>query len=99
MFAEYIRGANIKKLEEAIIETRDGENIYKFARDIKGVNIKNLEDAIIETGDVNFIYYFAIDIKGANIIKLNNARKQILERQETKKKPEEIDKLVDQLIQ
>ena len=66
-FAKNIKGANIVKLEDAIINTNDARFIYYFARDIKGANIVKLEDAIINTNDSMYIYYFAKNVKGANI--------------------------------
>ena len=38
-FARYIKGANIEKLENAIIEIKNAEYIYLFARDVKGANM------------------------------------------------------------
>ena len=72
-FAKNIKGANIVKLEDAIINTNDAEYLYYFTIDVKGANIVKLEDAIINTNDARFIYYFARDIKGANIVKLEDA--------------------------
>ena len=82
-FALNIEGANIEKLENAIIELKNARDIYKFARVVKGANIEKLENAIIETvtknvehiyeKEVDYIIYFARDVKGANIEKLENA--------------------------
>lgn len=41
-FARYIKGANIKKLEDGIIKTQNIEYIHYFARDIKGANKERL---------------------------------------------------------
>ena len=72
-FARDIKGANIEKLENAIIETNDAMYIYQFARDVKGANIEKLENAIIATNLVKFMQEFAKNVKGANIEKLENA--------------------------
>ncbi len=69
-FAENIKGANIKKLEDAIIATNNAEYICYFAWGIKGANIAKLEDAIIKTEDYYYIYLFANNVKGANIDRL-----------------------------
>lgn len=72
-FAKEIKGANIEKLEDAIIKTRSADNILKFATDVDGANIEKLENAIIEIGDARYIFEFATEIKGANIEKLRKA--------------------------
>ena len=55
-----------------VIETKDAEYIYNFAKNVKGVNIEELENAIIKTKFTEYIYQFAKDVKGANIEKLEN---------------------------
>ena len=72
LFAKNIKGANIEKLEDGIIETQNIEWIYQFAKNIKGANIEKLEDKIIKTQNAVYIYYFAKNIKGANIEKLED---------------------------
>ena len=72
-FARDVKGANIEKLENAIIETNDVGYIYLFAKDVKGANIEKLENAIIATNRVKFMQEFAKNVKGANIEKLENA--------------------------
>ena len=39
LFAKYVKGVNIKELEDAILSTNNPEFIYLFARDIKDANI------------------------------------------------------------
>ena len=80
-FAIAVKGANIEKLENAIIETKNVEDICIFARDVNGANIQKLENAIIETKEPFYIYFFALNIEGANIEKLENA---IIEAQNAK---------------
>ena len=82
-FATNVKGANIEKLENAIIETvtKNVEHIYEgeveyiiyFAINVNGANIEKLENAIIELKNARDIYKFAIAVKGANIEKLENA--------------------------
>ena len=73
--AKYIKGANIQKLQDAVIEKDKGKLwCYNFAKYIKGANIQKLQKAIIEydkTGE--WCYYAAKYIKGANIQKLQDA--------------------------
>ena len=71
-FASNVKGANIEKLENALIETKDAEYIYYFSG-VEGANIEKLENAIIQTGDVEFIYDFAMTVRGANVEKLKKA--------------------------
>ena len=62
---------------DAVIESKNMENIYNWAKDIKDANIEKLEDAIIQGGEAKWIYLFAKNIKGANIKKLEDAIIQI----------------------
>lgn len=63
---------NIKALEDAIIETKEAPDIYRFAFRVKGADITKLEDAICNLGNLDIIYYFAFN-KKANISKLEDA--------------------------
>ena len=72
-FARNIKGANIEKIEDAIIAYGDFEFIYYFATEVEGADIEKLEDAIIATGNAEYIYLFARDVKGANKEKLLHA--------------------------
>ena len=72
-----IPGADIKKLEKAILDMNTDEYdksnyLIKFAN-IFGANIENLENAVIETQVAECIYSFAKEVKGANISKLEDA--------------------------
>ena len=72
-----IPGADIKKLEKAILDMNTNEYnksnyLIKFAN-ISGANIENLENAVIETQAAECIYSFAKEVKGANISKLEDA--------------------------
>ncbi len=68
-----LTGADISKLEDAIIKKNTALYIYEFAKKVKDANILKLEDAIITTWDLLYIFVFARDIKGANIQKLEDA--------------------------
>lgn len=57
-FAERVKGANIKKIENFIVKTNDPLAIYLFAKNVKGANIKRLYDAIKMTGDEEQIFAF-----------------------------------------
>ena len=58
---------------DAVIEYKNPEYIYLFARDIEGANIQKLEDEIIQIDRVRYIYNFARYVKGANIPRLEDA--------------------------
>ncbi len=71
-FAKYVKNANIEKLENAIIRTRNAKYISMFAVCIKGANIEKLENAVILTKDNVGIVWFATNVQGANVEKLEN---------------------------
>lgn len=81
LFAKwYYDYVNDKRLEDAVIKSRNAEYIYWFALEIKEANIPKLENAIIESESIisqgenaRYICCFAKDIKGANITKLEDA--------------------------
>lgn len=61
-FSQNFQGLNtrqIKKLEEAIILTKNAKFIYLFAVNSSQKDIKKLEEAILETQNAEYIYYFA----------------------------------------
>ena len=75
-FACNVKGADISKLENAIIEIGIIKYIYLFAKNVKSANISKLENAIY-TSKTNFndeelmyIRDFAKNIKGVNISNL-----------------------------
>jgi len=71
-YAEDIPNANIKKLQNAVIE-KEAKWCYWFARYIPDADIKKLQNAVIKKDkDGRWIYRFAKDIKGADIKKLQN---------------------------
>ena len=45
-FASNVKGADIEKLQDAVIKAGDAEYMYYFARDIKGADIQKLKKAI-----------------------------------------------------
>lgn len=51
-------GANIERLEDAIIKTGDINSIILFANEIDGADIKRLTNVILETGDIGYISTF-----------------------------------------
>ena len=55
MFARHVRGADINRLQEVIINNGDAYYIYNFATDIPGADVNRLQEAIINSGDVNYI--------------------------------------------
>lgn len=88
-FAEMVKGAPIRELALGIIETKNAECMYLFAKNIvsKNVPMDKLIDALIETKNAEYIYMFARDIKDAPIDKLEdgiistvlNAENEIIE--------------------
>ncbi len=72
-FARDVAGADIEKLEDAMIQTDDFDLVCWFAADVQGADIVKFEDAAINSGDAFNIYYFAECVKRANIEKLWNA--------------------------
>ena len=74
-FAENIKRANVKLLQNAVIEKDITGNLcYRFAKNIERINVKLLQNAVIKkdtTGE--WCYYFAKYVKGANVELLQNA--------------------------
>ena len=72
--AKYIKGANIQKLQDAVIEKdKTGEWCYRFADSVKNANILKLQNAIIKkdkTGE--WCYNFALFVINVNIQKLED---------------------------
>ena len=68
-------GADISKLEDAVINRGITAGIYEFARAVPNANVLKLEDAIIEIGDsrdLSYIYNFALSVPGTDISKLED---------------------------
>ena len=72
-FALEIEGANINRLENALINTKDFSRMCYFALVSPKANISKLEEAIVQSRDAEYIYYFARDIQSTNIIRLEEA--------------------------
>jgi hypothetical protein len=64
-FAKHIKGANIKKCQEAILNSP--EHAYFFAREIEGADVEKCQEVACK--DPYYAYYFARDVKGADINK------------------------------
>ena len=56
-FATDVKGANIEKLENAIIATKLVKFMQEFAKNVKGANIEKLENAIIEINNPSLISF------------------------------------------
>ena len=74
----FIKGADLASIKNAIIESRDPESIYMFARDHQYVelgkkDIYDLQEALIETGDAKYIFFFAEDVKNSDFDALQKA--------------------------
>ena len=65
-FARYVKGADIKPLEDIIVDFKDPEMAYLFAKDVPGADIKRLEDVVAGSGNIEIIYLFAKNIPGAD---------------------------------
>ena len=72
-FAQIVKGADIPKLQNAIIDSADASEFVFFARFVKGADITKLEDAIIALNNPSQIRHFAACVKTANIAKLQDA--------------------------
>ena len=57
-YARRVNGADISKLQEAIIKLRDPKWIFRFARDVKGADRAKLKEVVIEIGDADYIMLF-----------------------------------------
>lgn len=61
------------KAENAIISTRRGAYILKFAKEVAGADIEKLTNGVINTNYAVEIFNFAQEIKGINVNKLADA--------------------------
>ena len=66
-FARSIEGANIKVLEQVVLESKDPKWCYNFAKNIKEANVKAHEQIVLESKDPYWCFYFARNVEGANI--------------------------------
>ena len=60
-------GINIKKNQKIVLECKDPEVCFYFAKDIPGANIKAHEKILLELKHPKHSYFFARNIAGANI--------------------------------
>ena len=94
-----------KKLMNAIINLKEAEYIYLFARDLfpnlECADIDRLENAIIATKDLEYIYEFAKNIKRASIRNLalavieSDDEEYIQKLKKLKNVPEDIDLMIE----
>ena len=69
-FAQDIKGANISKLEDAMIETKNAEEIWRFAHFVKGANIDKLCSTLFELQEFDYILDVLLFVKvDKNILK------------------------------
>ena len=63
----------VRYYEDMVINSRDSNYIYMFAREIPEADASKLQEGVINTGDAYYIYNFARDIPGADISRLQEA--------------------------
>lgn len=61
-FAANFDSANIDRLQDIVIESRNACQIYNFAHDVNGSDINKLYDAILQTNSFEFITKFKWNI-------------------------------------
>ncbi len=57
---------DIRRLENIVRESKDGECAYRFAKDVPGANMRKLQRAVVMAGDPEWIKKFARHVPGAN---------------------------------
>ena len=62
-----LEGADVKRLQERVLEIGNMDDFYWFARDVNGADIKRLQERILKIGSDYDCYYFAMDVKGSDI--------------------------------
>lgn len=73
MYAESVKGADVKLFQRAIIETKNAEKCYKFALNVPGADIEALAEAVYLYGSPRVWFDFAKNIPNANIVAFENA--------------------------
>lgn len=63
-----LKSTNIQKLGQVIIDSKDPEWNFYFARDIKGADVLAHGQVVIASKDPELNYLFARDVKGADIL-------------------------------
>ena len=66
-YFEALNGINVKENEQIILQSKNLNWSYYFAKDIKGADIKAHEKVLLELNKPNDSFWFARDIVGANI--------------------------------
>ena len=56
-----------KKMEKVVLEAKNPEYSYMFARDIAGADIKKHQEVVVESNDVEQAVNYASDIPGADV--------------------------------
>ena len=67
-FAKYVKTADIKKLEQVIIDSNNLKYNLKFAKEIPGADINAHAEVILRSGDPDYNYLFATQIPNSNIM-------------------------------
>ena len=95
-FAKDIKDADIKTLQQVVIDYKVAEIIYSFARDIKGADIQALQQAVIDCKDPYYCNKFSM-IPGADVKALAQAIKEV-EENKNKKPADNFDDFINGLI-
>ena len=65
-YASRVNGANIKRHEDVVADSKDLIWVYSFLRDVNGADRERLDNIIIENGDAYFNYMTAVNIDNVN---------------------------------
>lgn len=66
-----MEGANAKALEQVVIESKNPEYCYLFAREVESANIKELKKVVIDGNDPEWCYNRFVEcVEGENIKKI-----------------------------
>jgi len=76
-YEKYGSEQTIKYLESLILEMKNGEVSYYFAKKMDGTSIKAHEQIVIETNDANLNCSFAYDVRHSDLEKLADALLEI----------------------
>jgi|688.fasta_scaffold1107748_2 hypothetical protein len=60
------KDANIKAHEKIIIDSKDPEYCYGFARYISEENLKEIQNVIVNSKNAQYCYFFALDIEDSD---------------------------------
>lgn len=87
---------DVSDLELTVIESKDINYNYKFAKNVKGADIDFIQDVILKVAtekDIERVFDFAIDVKGAD---LNACKNKIISLYKKSEEKKEIISLIDQ---